>query len=397
MIIIESEYQKQTNESDFDYKLRLIVGKIDKIIDLDWEEIRDLLKLECSSDHLRKTGYGIYEYHKQHQEKLQSNIQDSEILTQIDTKRIEFEKSKYRFFDQRVAYNKSIRFEARWDELKTILLDSISLIKPYEIINYIPIENSDNDLLIGLNDIHFGIDIDNFWNKYNPEIAKLRFEQYLQEIITIQKTHKSENCYVCANGDLISGIIHYTIALANRENVVKQIMGVSELISWFLSELSGYFKTVNFSVVPGNHSRLSISKDSAPKDERLDDLIPFYIKARLQNLNNINIIKNCIDNTMSLINIRGLNYLGVHGDLEKIDNILKTIVMIPYKIYGILFGHLHHNESTFVQGYKVLMSGGIIGVDDYCIEKRLFSKPQQIVCVCDNSGVKATYDIIFTM
>ena len=105
-------------------------------------------------------------------------------------------------------------------------------------------------------------------------------------------------------------------------------------------------------------------------------------------------LDNKIDNTMSLLEIRGLNYIGVHGDMDKVDSVLKLVEMLPCKVYGIIFGHLHHNSSDFIQGYKTLISGSLMGVDDYCIEKRLFGKAQQLVCVCDNKGVRCMYDVI---
>lgn len=394
-------YKRRENENTIDYLLRLVEIKIEeKPDDLDWQDIVNYCGFNCHYDSLRKAlqpaeygGYAIYKYLKN--KLVSENISDNEILTEYELKRIELEKEKQRFFDQRSAYNKLVRDDARWDELKDIISYSIKGLQPYSNEITYEIKQSDNDLLVGLNDIHFGILIDNYWNKYSPEIAKQRLEKYLLEIIEIKKLHNSENCFVLANGDLISGLIHYKIALANRENVVEQVMGVSELVSWFLSELSKHFNSIYFSMVPGNHSRLSVNKDNSPKDERLDNLIPFYIKARLQNINNVFVIENNIDNTMSLINIRGLNYLGVHGDYDSLNNILKLVEMLPDKIYGIFMGHLHHNMTDFVQGYKILMSGSLMGVDDYCIEKRIFGKPQQLVCVCDNEGVRCSYDIIF--
>jgi len=394
-------YQRKENESTIDYLLRLTEIKLEeKPNDLDWQDIVDYCGFNCHYDSLRKAlqpseygGYSIYKYLKN---KLATEIiTDDKIIKQYESKRIELEKEKQRFFDQRSAYNKLVREDARWDELKDIVSYSINGLQPYKKENTYEIQSSNNDLLVGLNDIHYGIMINNYWNKYSPEIAKQRLEKYLLEIIEIKKLHNSENCYVCANGDLISGLIHYNIALANRENVVEQVMGVSELISWFLSELSGHFSNVYFSVVAGNHSRLSVNKDQSPKNERLDDLIPFYVKARLQNINNIFITDNKVDNTMSLINIRGLNYLGVHGDMDSLNGILKLVEMLPDKIYGIFMGHLHHNKTDFVQGYKVLMSGSLMGLDDYCIEKRIFGQPQQLICVCDETGVKCSYDICF--
>ena len=58
-------------------------------------------------------------------------------------------------------------------------------------------------------------------------------------------------------------------------------------------------------------------------------------------------------------------------------------------------GHLHHNTITHMQGIKIIQSGCLVGVDDYCIEKRILGKAQQLVCVCDNSGVKCSYDVEF--
>jgi hypothetical protein len=395
---MDSKLLRKENETALQHIKRIVYGKlVDKTITADFEELSEIIFGEgnCfNSSEVRKRFYGIKRVLDLLEDDVIENITDDNILDELDMKRIELEKEKQRFFDQRTAYSKIVRDNARWDELKDILLNAIKEVKPYKSENISIVEQSDNDLLIGLNDLHFGVDIKNYWNIYNPEVAKQRLEQYINDIISIQKLHNSENCYVCANGDLISGNTHLTIALANRENVVQQVMGVSELVSWFLSELSKHFKNVNFSIVAGNHSRLSL-KDNSPKDERLDDLIPFYVKARLQNLDNVFVVDNEIDNTMSLIEIRGLNYLGVHGDIDRMDSILKLVEMLPHKIYAILFGHLHHNSTDYIQGYRTLMSGSLMGVDDYCIEKRIFGKPQQLVCVCGDNGIKCTYDVIF--
>lgn len=42
--------------------MRLCRAKIHKEIDLDWQEIADILGMDCHYDHLRKTAYGLIEY-----------------------------------------------------------------------------------------------------------------------------------------------------------------------------------------------------------------------------------------------------------------------------------------------------------------------------------------------
>ena len=91
-------------------------------------------------------------------------------------------------------------------------------------------------------------------------------------------------------------------------------MGVSELVSEFLAELSKHFNNVYFVSVAGNHSRINPSKDQSLASERLDDLIEWYIRARLQNFENVHFECNKIDNTMYTINVRGKTYCGIHGD-----------------------------------------------------------------------------------
>lgn len=382
---------KDKDESIKQYKVRLCENK--DIYGLTFSQIAELINKETgeskSESFFRRWWNG---YSEGYNDGIHSDLNRESINEEYDRAREELEKEKIKFFDYRMAYKKEIRDSSRKEIIDNILLDTISKIKPYEIHNIESIQASNNDLLIGLNDIHYGANISNYWNTYNSDIAKTRLGKYLKEIFRIANTHHSENCYVCANGDFISGNIHPAIQIANRENVIEQVIGVSELISWFLSELSCRFKNVYFATVSGNHSRLS-TKDNSPKSERLDDLIPWYIKARLQSVSNIFILDRDIDSTLNIINIRGKNYLNIHGDYDKFGEIYKLITMLPEKIYCVHLGHLHHNFTDFLYGYKIIMSGSLQGVDDFCIQKRLYGKAQQLVCVCTENGIDCTYDV----
>jgi predicted phosphodiesterase len=59
---MNSDFLRKENEIDFEWKLRLCKAKINKEIDLDWQEIVDILKIDVHPDHLRKTAYGLIEY-----------------------------------------------------------------------------------------------------------------------------------------------------------------------------------------------------------------------------------------------------------------------------------------------------------------------------------------------
>lgn len=390
---------RREGESDLQYHKRLVEGKlVDKTLaDVDYSELSELVYgQEYSSDVARRMMYGSKRTLDLISSDAESKIDGLDILTEIEGKKIELAKAQQKFRDQRTAFNKEIRERSRQEELNEILVDAV---KNGDLprLEYIPvyIEPSENDLLISLNDIHYGLVVNNAWNQYSPEICRDMLRKYLDKIISIAETHGSESCIVYNCGDAISGSIHLSIALKERENVINQVKGVSELIAEFLAELSSHFKTVRYLSVAGNHSRLK-SKDDSVYDERADDLIAWYLEARLQNFPNITIDESArVDATMFLTEIRGKNYLGVHGDY--LDNSPSKIsalqAMAGKPIYGILSGHLHHNSINVTQGVKTFMAGSFLGMDDYCVQKRLFGRPEQLVCVCDNTGVVCAYDI----
>ena len=64
-------------------------------------------------------------------------------------------------------------------------------------------------------------------------MKKKRLNQLLNEVVAIQKMHNSENCFISLQGDMLSGNIHKTIQVTNRENVIEQIKLAAELITSF--------------------------------------------------------------------------------------------------------------------------------------------------------------------
>ena len=396
------KYNRLENENEYDYGLRLIEIKVEQNPeDLDWSDIVSLLGMNVHYDSLRKaanvTPYSGYHVMKYFKSKQNNGSENNSYLSELDQKMLEFQKERQRFFDQRVELNKAIRKMARCDENSEIFERAIANgVFPRLEYNPNTVEQSEYDLLVSLNDLHFGAYVDNYWNYYNSDVCRGFLQDYISSIIETAKRYDAENCYVWANGDLISGNIHKTIAVSNRENVIEQVVGVSELISEFLAELSNHFRNVYFSSVAGNHSRLE-EKDKASIHERMDDLVEWYLKARLQNFENVVFDHyRKIDDTMYLLDIRGKTYLGVHGDFDNSESKVQSLkTMAKEPIYAILSGHLHHNKNDNVQDVKTIMAGSFLGMDDFCVEKRIYGIQQQLICVCSSSGVKAFCDVDF--
>lgn len=391
-------YQKQ-DESNFDFQRRLVYGKlVDKTLsDVDYSELAEALYgQDYAPDVARRMVYGSKRTLDAVEQDVKRTIQSDDVLSELDSKLMELQKERQKYFDQRNALTKLIRERSRQEELNEILEDAIrSGDLPQLDYQRVMIEHSDNDLLVSLNDIHYGANVHNYWNTYNSEICRDMMCRYLDRIIGIGETHHSENCIVWANGDEISGNIHQSIAVTNKENVIEQIKGVSELIAEFLAELSKHFNQVVFVSVAGNHSRIEANKDRALVAERLDDLVEWYLSARLQNFENVLIGGGeKIDNTMYMIDIRGKTYCGVHGDFDGSAGKVQSLqTMAGRPLYAVLSGHLHHNKTDDVQGVKTIMAGSFLGMDDYCVQKRIYGKSEQMVCVCDANGIRCAYDV----
>lgn len=219
---------------------------------------------------------------------------------------------------------------------------------------------------------------------------------YLEQINKIRILNKSENAYVLLLGDLISGNIHSTIRLENRENIIKQVQMVSELCSNFIYELSKEFNTVFVNSVAGNHSRIGL-KDEVLRNERLDDFIPWYAKAKLSHIKNVKFIQSTnYDNTIGQFEIRGKYYWMVHGNYDQFNEsgISKLVMMIGYKPQAIFTGHMHHCSYEDVSNVKYIRSGSFSGAcDDYCVSKRITGRPTQMVCCVLDKGIKSLYPI----
>lgn len=367
-----------------------------------WASINDIVNSELGIEEEKWRDESSfrkrYSAAKKFKENCFDKMRSSEYQKQVEEMNRELMRNKIKFRDERNAWNKQNYTAARIDETLNILDEKIT--KQGRInfkIHDFPITTGDNDLLVMLTDLHIGQTFKSMWGEYNTDIAKVRLNQYLNEILKIQKTHGSEKCYVSLQGDLISGNIHSTIQISNRENVIEQMKIAIELISSFCYELTKYFSQVYLYNVSGNHSRLVENKDKAVHGERLDDFIGWDVGRTLEHIDNFHMIQHRnLDLGIADINIRGKSYISLHGDFDTFNKqgVLNLCSMLGFFPYACLYGHLHTPSTDEVNGIKMIRSGSLSGSgDDYTIEKRLCSKPSQTVMVCTDKGIKCIYNI----
>lgn len=361
---------------------------------LEWQDVADF-RSEFNGDlehrdTVRKGSKLLYEYIDAGWVNEPVETEDNSDNTEL----IKMRKEKIKLSDARVEYNRLIRQEARKesyaDMVKRIICENV---EPMNIPVHYTLFNSSTDLLVHLTDIHTGIEIHNWKNDFDEDILKKRIEKFTSDILDIRGMHQSENCYLVI-GEILSGIIHNNLRLQNNMDLMEQFKYVSELISAMISRMANHFNHIYVYTTPGNHSRISPKKEDALDGENMDILLPFYLKARIQNIKNITICDNTIEPEIAMFNIRGNNVFAAHGHKDSPSNVVQNFTMMfNIKPDIVLLGHRHTNGLTTVYDTKVIETGCCSGSDNYAVSIRKVNKPEQTVSVIGNNGLICLYDI----
>lgn len=397
---MDKSLNRKVGENEEQYLWRLGQAKDSGLIDLDWNEIADIMNREFREDESEYRSESAYRKLYQCAVKLfnagvfdRYTSEDERIKELLEAKHaLQIEKQK--LSDERTELNRALREQARKEAYIDLVSRQIQKVEPlkleYTEKNY---RSTDNDLICHITDLHAGIDIDHWYNRFNMDILRERLWNYLDQLFVIQKRHNSQNCYVVI-GEILSGLIHHELRIENNENVVEQFIYVSSLLSEFLAEVSKKFNKVYVYVTPGNHSRVVANKEMSLRGENFDVLLPYYLKASLQNYTSIIIEDNMKDCDVAIFKVRNSNVFGVHGDKDEISNVVQRFTMIfGIKPDIVLMGHRHTNAMTTIYDAKVIQSGCVSGSDNYCLDRRLKNRPEQTVSVVDDDGLVCIYDV----
>ncbi len=390
-----NDYKRYLGESDEELIFR--VAKDHEKIGT-WQDVADILNDLLGYDYGESTYRKKYTAFQKMFSANQKLFADSDSqLKDIEEQRRALEREKIKFRDERRAWQRQnyadARVEDKLDKLEEALTDIGRVEFPNVAVHQI---DSDNTVVIMLQDLHIGATFDSYWGHYNTEIAGERLGILLEEVLKIRKRHGSSDCVVALGGDLISGSIHHSIQVTNRENVIDQIKIAIEYVSSFCYELAKEFETVRLVSVSGNHSRID-KKEDALKDERLDDLVSFGVRLSLQNVTNFEVMEDLnLDTSIAIVPVRGRNYVIVHGDYDNFSksgaqNLISMIRVIPE---AILYGHMHTCAVDECNGVKLVRGGSLAGSgDDFTVEKRLSGKPTQMVLICTDRGIETYYPV----
>ena len=376
--------RKQESESTYEYLQRLCSTR--QTTRLSWMRLRDVANNELGWSY----SYGWYRTNylkgtfSRYCDQIDADFSSqAELFEQMRDERV-------RISDERSQNNALVRRLSRENTLIEIAHDVASQLQD----KLLPIPSrSKNDYqaeeagILLLSDWHYGIECDNYYNKFNPDICKERLRMLLDEVKFRAAEHSLDELVVLNLSDLIAGRIHTTIRIQSRIDVITQTLHVAELLAEFLSELSEVVDVRYYDCLD-NHSRLEPNKHESLNLESLVRIIPWHLKARLKDNNCISICDNTYGPDIITCSVLGHNVIGVHGDNDKPATALDKLTLMTHKHYDLLCtAHLHHFNADEKNQSLIISNGSLMGVDSYAEQLRLTSDPSQTLIIATRENV----------
>ena len=385
---------RRERETDYEYCFRLSYAKVREGLDIDWQEIVNLCNLNWSADHCRKTMIGAIRHQDYIDTKTREQLTDEQ-YTKLLEKELELKKEKVKLTDLKTQVNKQIRELARKESLSELLEDKLKQLDMQpKMINdsYKQRVTSNRDMVCLISDIHYGIKTTNAISPYDSDVCKQKMDYLINKTIAFSLENDVDKLYLMILGDEISGLIHNTTRLEQREDVISQVIEVSELLYESIVKLAKNLPFVIVGLAQGNHSRVMADKKDSLEQENFTRLIKEFLKLRLANISNVLLLENKFDESIIELNIRGYNVIGLHGQNDSLGKVSKLTEMFDKKIDYVCFGHWHNSKEFENNKTEVIVNGCFSG-DDYSKRLRFYNKPIQKLLLFDDTGKIATYNI----
>ena len=293
------------------------------------------------------------------------------------------------------SYRRALTDEARIEVLKQSMTDAVDLIEalpPY--VKPVSFEDdnhecyvTDTEAVLLLSDLHLGVEVSNFYNKYNIEIARTRLEKLAKEVIWYCRLNNVKRLTIVNLGDMIQGLIHITGRIEEQTDVVNQIMIAAEFVSRTLCTLQDAAPEVIYRSCTDNHSRAVANYKENIEKENFSKLIDWFLRERLKDSKIIFKQDNLDDSLGKFSLLNGKKVVFAHGHLDNINTCMQNMVGATKEFIDyILLGHYHVPKEKSYQGCTVFVNGSIVGTEQYALSKRLFTEPsQKLIIVHDDN------------
>lgn len=284
------------------------------------------------------------------------------------------------------AYRSLLRDDARMETMRDLIKESAAAKNEFEpldckkVFEYEADESAEGVLLFS--DWHIGMQIDNFYNRYNVQVARDRVQAVLETTLIEAQKNKIHTLHVLNLGDLIVNTLHTVPRILQEIDAVQQTMVAAEILSEFLVELAKVIPEVTYRSCLDNHSRMTPDLKQSLDSESLAYIIDWYIADRIRD-SGVKIENDNLDPNIGMFTLKnGDKFVFAHG--HKIDanqSIQRFTAATKQYIKYVALGHFHETKMKTFMNSKVFVNGSGCGLDSYALGKCLFGSAEQTLLV----------------
>lgn len=296
------------------------------------------------------------------------------------------EKQKIR--DWYNAFRRDMREETRIENLKDEIRSAADKFSKFDFKKCInPVVCEGTEAVVLLSDLHIGVDCDNYYNRFNVDIAAERLSKLAENVKYYCELNAVETLHILNLGDLINGIIHTNARIEAQMDVAEQIMCAGELISTFLADILEAAPHITYRSVFDNHSRAIANKNEHIEKEQFSRVIDWFIAERLDG-SGIEFLGNEIDGGIGRFKLKsGKTLMFCHGHNDGRNSSYQNFIGLTQEwVDYICMAHYHNSAAKEFQGCRVFINGSVVGTESYAFGRRLFSKPSQKILIFNTSN-----------
>lgn len=281
------------------------------------------------------------------------------------------------------AFRRNLREEVRIDNLKEEIQHAAEKFKDLVPVCFEPYEREvdtylKNEACLLISDLHIGVDCDNYYNKYNYDVARARIKALVERTVRYCRDNLVHTLNILNLGDMIQGLIHTNARVEAQMDVAEQIIKAGELVAEAVNELQEAAPVVTYRSVFDNHSRAIASKDEHIEKEQFSRIIDWFVQERLKDTG-VQFMDNEVDGGIGKLILKNKKVvMYAHGHQDGRNSSFQNMVGLTREWVDYIFlAHYHNPAAKDYEGCKVFINGSIVGTESYAFGKRLFTRPSQ--------------------
>lgn len=252
-------------------------------------------------------------------------------------------------------------------------------------------EKSPYEAVIVPSDWHTGLMVDN----YGKDTQYHRIIEYVNACIQYIRLFKIKKVTVVDLGDIIeNGYLHVPTSTAtcwtnNTEQFATYVTWMFEFIDLLSREVAVDY----LGIIAGNHDRLQ-DKGMTLMGDSYSGMAEMTIASmlKLQGNPNVNVVENSDGPYLRTRNIKGKEFVFVHGDLEKKDGaqtLQKYQSILNRPVDYLVKGHTHsYKIETESHGKMIITSGTLNDANDYARSLGYYSTGSQLMLIVNRHTVQ---------